>query len=418
MKRSAAYTNELDPRRVDVLDGIRALAVLIIMWYHIWQQSWLMPVFHLPFLAKLGLSPTINLDFIPRHGYIFVDLMLLISAFCLFLPHARARLMGESLPGTWQFYKKRLVRIVPPYLLSVLLITFAWALPTGAFPSTEKFLVDFFSTVSFTQTFFPTALLLNTINGVLWTVVIEMQFYLIFPLLAFCFRKRPLISYIAMVGIASIYIYGFALPNEDTLRMTVNQLPAFFGVFANGMLAAYIYVALSKRLERRRWISLIATLLAVGFLLLIGSMQKSISDASLVQVWQLEWRFVLSLAFVGFILSAALSAKWFRWLFSNKVMGFLAAISYNVYIWHQWLALRFVEWRIPFWTGDTRPNVAGDTAWQWKYTLLVVAASLAAAAIVTYGFEKPISKILLKSNRRIPSEPKFITEENHEDIPV
>ncbi len=408
----------LDPRRVDVLDGIRALAVLIIMWFHIWQQSWLMPVFRLPFLAKLGLSPTISLDFIPRHGYIFVDLMLLISAFCLFLPHARARLMGESLPSAWQFYKKRLVRIVPPYLLSIFIIMFAWALPAGAFPSIQKLCTDFFSSISFTQTFFSTSLLDNRINGVLWTVVIEMQFYLIFPLLAYCFRKRPLISYAVMVGIASAYIYGFALRSPDTLRMSVNQLPAFFAVFANGMLAAYIYVALSKRLQRRWWISLIATLLAVGFLLLIGRMEKSVGGTSPVQVWQLAHRFRLSLAFVGFILSAALSAKWFRWLFSNKIMGFLAAISYNLYIWHQWIAVRFVEWRIPFWTGDTRPNVAGDTAWQWKYTLLVVMASLAAAAIVTYCFEKPISKILLKNKRLVRSETKFITEDTHEDIPV
>lgn len=408
----------LDPRRVDVLDGIRALAVLIIMWFHIWQQSWLMPVFRLPFLAKLGLSPAVSLDFIPRHGYIFVDLMLLISAFCLFLPHARARLMGESLPGVGQFYKKRIVRIVPPYLLSVLVIMFAWALPAGAFPSVQKLCADFFSTLSFTQTFFSTALLDNKINGVLWTVVIEMQFYLIFPLLAYCFRKRPLISYAAMVGIASIYIYGFALRNPDSLRMTVNQLPAFFAVFANGMLAAYLYVALSRRLQRRWWISLIATVLAILFLLLIGRMEKSVGGTSPVQVWQLTRRFWLSLAFCGFILSAALSAKWFRWLFSNAVMRFLAAISYNLYIWHQWLAVRFVEWRIPFWSGETRPNVAGDTAWQWQYTLLAVLASLAVAAIVTYCFEKPIAKRLLKSKKNAVSEPKFTMEENHEDIPV
>lgn len=412
MEKSISH-KALDPQRVDVLDGIRALAILIIMWFHIWQQSWLIPVIRLPFLAKLGLSPTISLDFIPRHGYIFVDLMLLISAFCLFLPHARARLMGESLPDPLQFYKKRLVRIVPPYLLSVLIIMFAWALPTGAGSSPQKLWSDFFTSISFTQTFFSSSLLDNKINGVLWTVVIEMQFYLIFPLLAYCFRKRPFISYAVMVGIASAYIYGFALNKPDLLRMTTNQLPAFFAVFANGMLAAYAYVALSKRLERRWWLSLAATVLAVLFLWLIGRMTKSVGGTSPVQVWQLSQRFLLSLVFVGFILSAALSAKWFRWLFSNRVMRFLAAISYNLYIWHQWLAVRFVEWRIPIWSGDQRPNVTGDTAWQWQYTLLVVAASLAVATLVTYCFEKPIAKVFTTSEK-----PVLFMEENHEDIPV
>ncbi|MDO4573209.1 MAG: hypothetical protein Q4C13_07555, partial [Clostridia bacterium] len=70
---------KLDPYHIDVLDGIRALAILVIMWFHIWQQSWLMPVFELPFLEKLGLRGSVSLDFIPRSGFIFVDLMLLIS---------------------------------------------------------------------------------------------------------------------------------------------------------------------------------------------------------------------------------------------------------------------------------------------------------------------------------------------------
>ena len=30
-----------DTRHVDTCDGVRALAILIVAWYHIWQQSWL-----------------------------------------------------------------------------------------------------------------------------------------------------------------------------------------------------------------------------------------------------------------------------------------------------------------------------------------------------------------------------------------
>ena len=40
-----------------------------------------------------------------------MDLLLLLSAFCLFLPYARAALQDEPLPGARAFYKKRLVRI-------------------------------------------------------------------------------------------------------------------------------------------------------------------------------------------------------------------------------------------------------------------------------------------------------------------
>ncbi len=409
--KSSPDSERLNPRRVDVLDGLRALAILVVMWYHIWQQSWLMPVFRLPFLARLGLSASVSLDFIPRSGFIFVDFMLLLSAFCLFLPHARAMLLGEAVPDIRVFYRRRALRILPPYLLCIFVIVLAWAIPTGAFGSARKFCTDFFSTLSFTQTFFPTTLLGSSINGVLWTAAVEVQFYLIFPFLAWCFRRRPLITYLLMLGLSVAYIRCFALPNESALRVTTNQLPAFFGVFANGMLAAYAYVFLSVRLKRRAWLSAVATVLAVAFFILIGRMEKSVTRVDPVQVWQLNNRFILSLAFCGLIFSAALSAKWFRWLFSNRVMRFFAAISYNIYIWHQWLAVRFVEWRIPYWSGDVRPNIAGDRAWQWGYTALVTLASFAVAALITYGFEKPIAKILSAPHARE-------TEENDEKLPV
>ncbi|MDO4573248.1 MAG: acyltransferase, partial [Clostridia bacterium] len=309
------------------------------------------------------------------------------------------------------FYKKRAARILPPYLLSVFVITLAWAIPTDAFGSVNKCLTDFFSTLSFTQTFFPTALLDNKINGVLWTAAVEVQFYLIFPFLAYCFRRKPLLSYAAMLAIAAAYIHGFALRNEALLRMTVNQLPAFFAVFANGMLAAYAWVWLSGRVERRAWLSALATLAAVGCLILIGHMEKTVTRVDPVQVWQLRNRFALSLALVAFLFSAALSARWFRWLFSNRVMRFCAAISYNIYIWHQWLAVRFVEWRIPGWSGEMRPNMAGNRPWQWGYTLLVTFASFAVAALLTYGFEKPILKKLLA-----PRAPEM--EEYDETVPI
>ena len=79
-------------RYVDTCDGLRAIAVLIIGWFHIWQQSWLYPE-----LTVLG--RTISFDPLVRSGYIFVDAMILISGFCLYLPWARAREEGGALPA-------------------------------------------------------------------------------------------------------------------------------------------------------------------------------------------------------------------------------------------------------------------------------------------------------------------------------
>ena len=394
MNRNASK-NRIDPRHVDVLDGIRALAIGLVLWFHVWQQSWLPPYWHVPqWLVNMGVSSTVSFDFLPRSGFLWVDMMLLISAFCLFLPHARAAMDAEPVPRAADFYKKRLIRIVPCYCLSVLIIFFLFALPGGAYASARECWPDLLSTLTFTQTFFPNVLLGTKLNGVLWTAAIEMQFYLIFPLLARCFRKRPVWTYLGMIAVSVLYLNVFALGDPDRLRVTVNQLPGFFGVFANGMLLAYGYIRLSKALRRSGGLSALATL---GALVSIGWIVWLLLDATRanpVQVWQASHRFALSIAFSLFILCSALAARGYRLLFSNRVATFFAGISYNVYIWHQWLAVKFKQWRIPYWEGEQAPNFTGDRAWQWLYTVLVILTTVVLSTLLTHLFERPVSRRL------------------------
>lgn len=387
--------NRIDTHRIDVLDGVRAFSILIVVWYHFWQQSWLAPVLRLPdALARVLGTGTISFDIIPRTGYLLVDMMLLLSAFCLFLPHARAMLSGEPVPGTLSFYKKRLVRILPPYLLCVFAL-FSYAALSGQYGSAGEALRDLFANLTFTQTLSPDTYFYTKINGVLWTAAIEMQFYLIFPLLAYAFRKQPVIAYLGLVLAAAVYTRGYALPSGDA-RFLVNQLPAFLGVFANGMLGAYLFVAVAKHFPRCAAVSVPATLLAGLSLLLINRFQHMAVVASDVQAFQLAMRYPLSLAFLLFILASALSARWLRLLLGNPLTRFFAAISYNLYIWHQWLAIRLKEWRIPYWTGERLPNLTGNRVWQTRYTLICFVAAIALAALLTYCFERPAVRLLTR----------------------
>lgn len=73
-----------DTGHIGVLDGIRVFAIGIVAWFHFWQQSWLSP--------QIG---SISLDWLVRTGYLLVDMMILLSGFCLFLPYARAMVYGE-----------------------------------------------------------------------------------------------------------------------------------------------------------------------------------------------------------------------------------------------------------------------------------------------------------------------------------
>lgn len=65
-------------------DFLRVLAAWAVGAFHIWQQSW-----------YSGAAPAHWL----RAGSVGVDWLVLLSAFCLFLPWANARQRGEPLPS-------------------------------------------------------------------------------------------------------------------------------------------------------------------------------------------------------------------------------------------------------------------------------------------------------------------------------
>ena len=109
--REDTYPRKLE---IGVLYGFRALMVLAVVNYHIWQQSWLSQR-----VSLLGLST--DFDFFTRSSYLFVDGMILLSGFLLYLPYARQTLEGTPVPKTGRFYLNRLLRIVPSYLAAVLL---------------------------------------------------------------------------------------------------------------------------------------------------------------------------------------------------------------------------------------------------------------------------------------------------------
>lgn len=120
-----------DVRRVDTCDGVRALAIMIVVWYHIWQQSWLYPEMRI-------FGKSISFDPLVRSGYIWVDIMILISGFCLYLPWARLA-QGEKGQSPLAFYRRRLIRIHPSYLLT-LAIMFGVALATDAYGNNRAFM--------------------------------------------------------------------------------------------------------------------------------------------------------------------------------------------------------------------------------------------------------------------------------------
>ena len=394
---------DLDYRHVDVVDGIRGLTVLMVLWFHFWQQTWFMPSYPTPWLSFLGIT---NLT--PSHirwvGYIFVDMMVLLSAFCLTLPIARSMLLGEGVDDACTFYKKRFARIYPSYLLAVL-ISFGYQLWLGSYPTLSYAMRDLISHMTFTHMFRADTYIYAPINGVLWTVALEVQFYLVFPLLVKIFRQSPPLLWGALTGFGALFIYEYAL-KQTPVNMQVNQFPTFLPVFANGMLGAYLFTLYCLKVPYKRVWAVFFTALAILAAVLI---RNQIVSAQMYredkQIWQLQHRIGLSLCFTLFLLSSALSLKPFRWLFSNPVARFLGAVSYNLYLYHQRLIV-LLRMSLGFRSGADVS--AAGTRMQLFLTVEALGLSLLLAAVLTYVWEKPWQKWILSWGRK--PHPEINTE--------
>lgn len=386
---------DIDYRHVDVVDGIRGISVLLVLWFHFWQQTWLMPSYPTPWLSFLGIQ-----ELTPTHirwvGYLFVDMMILLSAFCLSLPIARSMLLGESMDEATVFYKKRFARIYPSYLLCVL-VTFLVALWEGKYPNTATAVRDLLSHLTFTNMFRADTYVHSIINGALWTVALEMQFYLFFPLIGRLFKRWSGATYLVLMGLGGAFIYGFAL-GHSPVAMVVNQFPTFLPVFANGMLAAWLFTFYCTRCKCKKVLGVLFMVLAVLAAVWIQKLLVSCySWREDKQLWQLENRIELSFAFTAFLLCAALASKPFRWLFSNRLVRFLGTISFNMYMWHQFLMVKLVK-GLGYPTGAEVTAAGSTTQWLLTGTGLVLAFLVATAT--TYLIEKPFQKWIMYGGKQ------------------
>ena len=96
----------IDCDRPASADFLRVLAAWAVGAFHIWQQSW----YSRP-AAEHWL----------RAGSVGVDFLVMLSAFCLFLPWANAAAQGRPLPQTRpaEFYRRRAARLLPAAGLAV-----------------------------------------------------------------------------------------------------------------------------------------------------------------------------------------------------------------------------------------------------------------------------------------------------------
>src|SRR5579864_8241078 len=157
---------------IAVLDGVRAVAFLIVMVFHINRMTG----DNLWNRMENQIASSVS-----TAGGTGVTLFFVLSGFLLFMPFAKSLLFDSPWPLARVFYMRRFLRIIPAYyvcLFLIILTTHPEYLQRDHLQYLFLFLTFFMdsSRVTFRQ-----------INGPFWTLATEWQFYMLLPIIALAF---------------------------------------------------------------------------------------------------------------------------------------------------------------------------------------------------------------------------------------
>ncbi len=221
------------PQRLPGLDGLRGLAALYVVANHIFLRTFPgYPVDRAPIWAAWLI-----------YGRFAVVVFIVLSGFSLALSPARH---GWRLDGVRPFAARRARRILAPYWAALLFsLAVAWCVvppPGQAPPDLRSIAVNGLLVQNLVSAPSP--------NRSFWSIAVEAQLYVLFPLMLLLFRRRGALMLLSVVTlvVASLGLLAADSPRIDVF--VIQSPPDLAALFAAGIVAAGIVMASE---QRRSW---------------------------------------------------------------------------------------------------------------------------------------------------------------------
>ncbi|MFT4113456.1 acyltransferase family protein [Silvibacterium sp.] len=333
-------------KRILELDGLRAIAILLVFGVHYRGFSSL--------FWKL-----------PTYGWVGVDIFFALSGYLITRILLSLRHKNNAYTT---FYSRRMIRIAPPYLvatLAVLLLSFVarHALAPGAFlfhqafflqafySNDFHFLYDLLNHPRYYLTHIPSLIphlqagevglapKLSSATSIYWSLSVEEYFYILWAPIVLHFRRSIVIGFGIAVCIISAWI-----------RLEYGQMAAYLSIITRfdallyGALLAIYFDSLS--LSRTRWIErgLQATAFVAAFA--IALIVFAIHPVPGADVRQAPLFISLGLTFIsigaasiiGLLVLRSNSDWWLSRLLRTRPFQFIGTISYSMYLFHMIIA--------------------------------------------------------------------------------
>ena len=226
---------------IPAVDGLRFIAIAAVLLHHITAEyirvSQRFGAIDLPkqWWDVFPQSPFLAIGYAGHFG---VHLFFVISGFILALPYVRSADFNAPRPNTWSYYLRRIVRLDPPYIIS-LLVAFAIISLTNI--GWRVFFPHLWASMLYLHG--PIYGDASWVNGVVWSLEIEIQFYVLVPLLSKLFDLRPIwlrrTLLIALI-LGWAYAAGKGAFFERTPRLSLSII-YYLQFFLAGFLLADLY---------------------------------------------------------------------------------------------------------------------------------------------------------------------------------
>ncbi len=385
--------------RLDFLDGLRGFAILQVVIFHFYEISW-----YSPQVTIFGFH--LSLVFLQSTGFLGVDLFLFLSSLCLFLPVAKNPDLLRGKKALKIYALKRAAKIFPSYLLAIFVIlTFA---PPG-YPSTKAMLRDLFLHLTFLHPLDRSSF--GSIAGVFWTLGTEVQFYILFPLLARAAAASPKLTFAMLILVAQTYRAGcFYFFEADTYLR--NQLPGFLDVYALGMATAWVMSTgeiIGGTRVRTVFFSALSVFFTAALFFDLSMLHQLRSTQDFYKNMQFFCRTPIALLFSGLVLTAQVRFSFTRFWLATRPLMFLGSVSYNWYIWHQLIAVKMVQAN---WPQAITKDPHQDQVWMSALFWFALCLTFVVAVALTFCFELPLIKYFqnkIQNNYQVKApSPEFV----------
>jgi peptidoglycan/LPS O-acetylase OafA/YrhL len=316
---------------IPALDGIRGLAILMVMVFH--------------YTIELDRSNPIALlaGALCGYGWTGVDLFFVLSGFLITGILLESRTAENYFSS---FYMRRLLRIFPAYYISLGLILFVLPMmnPSGSrmLPSAHDRWMYAFYAQNWIGIFHYSA---QNVLTPYWSLAVEEQFYLIWPLVVARFAGEKLLRIIGVICIATMLLrFGCMAAGIHPVAIYVNTLTRMDSLLIGAACAVAVRdprrVESLRRYARWLWLAPFGAFLGVRLI-------SSPSSKTMDPVVQGVGFTAIALSYAGLLLATVLGGNpVLQQFLSSRPMRALGKYSYAAYLWH-FAAMPIVRSTIP-----------------------------------------------------------------------